>query len=707
MLRHSPKAELDLLVEERVRSSSAERLASRKAVDRGIPLDAELDPRRREAFVARFATMSSADLDGAEKTQGDTIDFVDAVFLERGARTAAAVGHLLAESGSSSLGTGFLISPRLVITNNHVLSSREDAAGAVIDFHFELDGQLQPRVSTRFALDPETCFLTVGYNDLDFTVVALGRKVVGPAVVADLFWCPMSDRPDKHAKGMFVNVVQHPSGRLKQVVVRENRIMARPSGGKVLHYEADTETGSSGSPVFNDHWEVVALHHWGKPKAETRNVDGTPIPITVNEGIRASVIVKRLRELLPQVRPQERALLEEALALGDADPTRGGGEGAVAPERQPGHVSRSLEGVMIDEGRSKGGGTAVVTVPLELSVRFLSPISDVEPVAQVTRGGLPVAATEPGGPEKVVRDLNYNNRRGYDQKFLPGIALPTPRIRDGGAARVAPLRDDQADFKNGVLKYQHFSVVINRNRRMALFTATNIDGLTYIPIDRDTGLPDDGPEGENWFNDPRMDPEHYVGQAIYSEISNFYDRGHLTRRTDPTWGTPARATRANADTFHRPNGAPQHWRFNQSTQFWQGVERHILEFGARVDRSRVSVFTGPVFGDDDPLAVQGNDIRIPLQFWKVVVRVVDGNVRATGLLVSQEALLHERRRFIPRPSEDAPPPVVDQFLCAIPEIERLTGLDFGALIRDGDTFAGPEGAPGTVTRKITGWQDFD
>jgi endonuclease G len=105
--------------------------------------------------------------------------------------------------------------------------------------------------------------------------------------------------------------------------------------------------------------------------------------------------------------------------------------------------------------------------------------------------------------------------------------------------------------------------------------------------------------------------------------------------------------------------------------------------------------------------VQGNDIRIPLQFWKVVVRVVDGNVRATGLLVSQEALLHERRRSIPRPSEDAPPPVVDQFLCAIPEIERLTGLDFGALVRDGDTFAGPEGAPGTVTRRITGWQDFD
>jgi endonuclease G len=248
-------------------------------------------------------------------------------------------------------------------------------------------------------------------------------------------------------------------------------------------------------------------------------------------------------------------LLEEALALGDADPTRGGGEGAVAPERQPGHVSRSLEGIMIDEGRSKGGGTAVVTVPLELSVRFLSPISDVEPVAQVTRGGLPVAATEPGGPEKVVRDLNYNNRRGYDQKFLPGIILPTPRIRDGGAARVAPLRADQPDFENGVLKYQHFSVVINRNRRMAFFTATNIDGLTYIPIDRDTGLPDDGPEGENWFNDPRMDPEHYVGQPIYSEISNSMIAA-TSRRTDPTWGTPNKATQRTQTRSIAPTALP-------------------------------------------------------------------------------------------------------------------------------------------------------
>ena len=32
-----------------------------------------------------------------------------------------------------------------------------------------------------------------------------------------------------------------------------------------LYYRTDTEPGSSGSPCFNDPWELVALHHSGVP----------------------------------------------------------------------------------------------------------------------------------------------------------------------------------------------------------------------------------------------------------------------------------------------------------------------------------------------------------------------------------------------------------------------------------------------------------
>ena len=39
----------------------------------------------------------------------------------------------------------------------------------------------------------------------------------------------------------------------------------RATGEVLHHYSTDTEAGSSGSPVFNDQWEVVALHHSVKP----------------------------------------------------------------------------------------------------------------------------------------------------------------------------------------------------------------------------------------------------------------------------------------------------------------------------------------------------------------------------------------------------------------------------------------------------------
>ncbi|MEJ7606323.1 MAG: serine protease [Bryobacteraceae bacterium] len=138
-----------------------------------------------------------------------------------------------------------------------------------------------------------TFFETDSKDDLDYTLIALGRALTAGATLADLGSCPLSGSSAKHSVGEPVNIVEHPDGDYKQVIVRENRIVHR--GDTVLHYIADTERGSSGSPVFNDQWQVVALHHWGGPHREV-SARGRPLSREVNEGIRISVIVNELQK---------------------------------------------------------------------------------------------------------------------------------------------------------------------------------------------------------------------------------------------------------------------------------------------------------------------------------------------------------------------------------------------------------------------------
>ena len=78
--------------------------------------------------------------------------------------------------------------------------------------------------------------------------------------------------------------MQHPRGKKKQVALRENRIIDTLQ--RFLHYSADTEPGSSGSPVFNDQWEVIALHH-----ASVRAPEHTEFGGVLNEGIRVAAIL--------------------------------------------------------------------------------------------------------------------------------------------------------------------------------------------------------------------------------------------------------------------------------------------------------------------------------------------------------------------------------------------------------------------------------
>jgi endonuclease G len=136
------------------------------------------------------------------------------------------------------------------------------------------------------------------------------------------------------------------------------------------------------------------------------------------------------------------------------------------------------------------------------------------------------------------------------------------------------------------------------------------------------------------------------------------------RRLDPVWGSVAEA--ANNDTFHYTNCSPQHKDFNQNNATWLGLENYILD-NAIAERFRVSVFTGPVFRNDDREYLE---VKLPRQFWKVLVMVKEGKLSATAYLLSQEKLIQRIEAF----SDDRR---VRTHQVTIQEIEELTGLSFG------------------------------
>ncbi len=180
-----------------------------------------------------------------------------------------------------------------------------------------------------------------------------------------------------------------------------------------------------------------------------------------------------------------------------------------------------------------------------------------------------------------------------------------------------------------------------------------------------------------------MSQAFYLGQDFYSAWSTYFDRGHLTRRTDPTWGDAATAERANADTFHFTNCSPQHFRFNQTAEFWQGLERYALERGVlTAEGTRITVLQGPIF--DEVVDRWADDVQIPSSFWKIAVWAGAEGLKSVGLVADQEALLDEPRRFVGLPT-DVPLVNVQQWRVGIRAIEKRTGLDFGAPVREADT----------------------
>lgn len=626
-------------------------------------------------------------------------DFLDVRWLEAGVAAARAVGriHIHTPRGNG-YGSGSLVTPRLLLTNHHVLRDAGIAATSQVEFNFQigLDGQpLQPRI---FALDPEAFFL----NDprLDFALVAVAAA---PGVLAEFGVNRFVEAGGKAGVGEFATVIQHPAARYKEIALRENRIVDETE--IALHYSSDTERGSSGSPVFNDQWEIVALHHASVDAPGQAELGGI-----VNEGIRISQIAGFVRA--QSFAPPQQALAAQlgafeqivvttrtesagpaAATAGAPSGPNGGGPTATGADGGPpedGYRGASATAAAIAQAFA---GRAELSIPLELTVGLraagLAAGLNPQPLPPVDPNG--PAQLEPG-VESIVIDPDYSTRRGYDPAFLGASApVPLPELSADLRAQAAVNEQVSTGVDPHVLPYHHFSVVIDRERRLARYTAVNIDGGRALRLRR---------ERDRWILDPRVPADQQTGEAVYER--NALDRGHLVRRLDPAWGgSQAEAKLANDDTFHFTNCTPQHEDFNQSKTTWAGLEDYILENADNRDL-RVNVFSGPVLADDDDVY---KGVKLPRQFWKVVTIVkASGALSATAYLLSQEQLLHDGGFEATLPEEEFSYGAYKTFQVPVSEVERVTGLSFGTL-RAADPLARLESA-GPLVRPVEGPSDL-
>jgi endonuclease/exonuclease/phosphatase family metal-dependent hydrolase len=192
-------------------------------------------------------------------------DFLPASFLKIGASKAEAICRIRTPR---SLGTGFLIAPGILMTNNHVLEDEEKARESVAEFGYEI-GQN----ATIVAIDPDRIFITSA--ELDFTIV--GCVMTG---LEDIQPIRLKIDPASITRSERVNIIQHPRGRHKEIAIHDNKV--KRVKDKVIWYTTDTEPGSSGSGVFDNDWELVALHHAGWSEG-----NGT----ATNEGIKITSII--------------------------------------------------------------------------------------------------------------------------------------------------------------------------------------------------------------------------------------------------------------------------------------------------------------------------------------------------------------------------------------------------------------------------------
>jgi hypothetical protein len=213
-----------------------------------------------------------------EKIIGDAHRFQSIAFLEKGFEVAKRI-CMLVNNKESFRATGFLVNKAYILTNKHVIASKEIASGTEVWLNYE-EGTTRQSKLIKLNLYGDEAIISEHY-DMALCRIKFERE-------ADYFDTFPTVQIGMLELNDIVPIIQHPTGMPKQVCIGHNSLVYIDD--ERIQYLTDTMPGSSGAPVFNSSWNLIGLHSKGGWIAEPR----TGQKVFRNEGIHINIIKRFL-----------------------------------------------------------------------------------------------------------------------------------------------------------------------------------------------------------------------------------------------------------------------------------------------------------------------------------------------------------------------------------------------------------------------------
>lgn len=192
-------------------------------------------------------------------------------------------------------GSGFLVGPNLVLTNHHVVAEvlARGLSGQYVWLRFDQrirsNNQVQskkiklPAQDWLVATSPDSAaaYASIPADALDYALLrtseSLGDEVVDSATGQTRGWIPVAALPPPLTVELPLLLLGHPRGDLLKLTLDTQAVISVNATGSRVRYRTNSEPGSSGSPCFDLHWNLAALHHAGDPAEPPQWNEGIPV----------------------------------------------------------------------------------------------------------------------------------------------------------------------------------------------------------------------------------------------------------------------------------------------------------------------------------------------------------------------------------------------------------------------------------------------